>query len=485
MTDTSQADLRAVRDSASALECGPLVARLREFYSSGATRDVDARLAVLRQLRAGINAHKDALVEALASDLGKPAPEAITTEIGAVVAELDHVAQNLKAWLAPGRFSLGAMLLPGSGRTVREPLGTVLIIAPWNYPVSLALSPLVGAIAGGNTAVVKPSEVTPRVSEAITRLLEEHVDPAWVSVVEGGVDETTALLEQRYDLIFYTGNGEVGRIVAHAAANHLTPTVLELGGKSPAFVDEGMDLTVVARRIAWGKFTNAGQTCVAPDYVVATAPVLRQLEFKLQEQIEAMYGPDPRTSDAYGRIVNERHAKRVEALIDPAKVVSGGEADLNERYIAPTIMTNVTVADPCMQEEIFGPVLPLVEVEDYEEAIGLINDGDKPLTLYVFSERPEVEAAFVERTSSGSVACGLTLAHLSSPNMPFGGVGESGMGAYHGRASLEAFTHLKPVAKKPLTPDTLRLIYPPYGREQALLHRFMGVRERVIRRRRR
>lgn len=448
----------------------------RDFFESGRTRDIQGRRDELARLREGIREHTEELCAALEADLGKQRHESMLTEISVVLAEIDHVSRHLDTWLRPGQFSIGATLLPGSGTLVREPLGAVLVIAPWNYPVSLALSPLIGAIAGGNAAVLKPSEVAPHTSEFLATLIREHVTPGWVQVVEGGVDQNTALLEQRWDLIFFTGSTAVGRIVAEAAARHLTPTILELGGKSPVFVDEGMDLNAVARRIAWGKFANAGQTCVAPDYVLATAPVLHTLEKALMRQVARMYGRDPQKSPGFGRMITESHARRVAALIDPAKVVCGGESDPRARYIAPTILRGVTANDACMQEEIFGPVLPLVEVSGVDEAIAFINEGEKPLTLYVFSERPEVEQAFVERTSSGSVALGLTLAHVGCVEMPFGGVGESGMGAYHGRASVEAFTHLKPVVKKPLKPDTLRLVYPPYGPVATLAHKIRSLR---------
>ncbi|MDO5645905.1 MAG: aldehyde dehydrogenase family protein [Dermabacter sp.] len=465
--------------AADAPEAGDVIARdvreLRSAFTSGATRDIEARLRVLTQLQRGIEAESEALTRALAADLGKHAAEAAITEIGAVLSEIAHVKKHLAGWLAPRRFGIGAMLMPGRGTLVREPLGLALIISPWNYPVNLALSPLVGAIAGGNTAIVKPSEVAGATSRAIAHLLRTHVSADWVRVIEGGVEETTALLAERFDIIFYTGNSAVARIVAAAAAKHLTPTVLELGGKSPVFVDQGMDIPQVAKRLAWGKFTNAGQTCVAPDYVLATAPVIKELQRAIPREVAAMYGAHPKESPAYGRIINEKHVERIASLIDPEKVVSGGEVDEAARYIAPTLMSGVSLDDPVMQEEIFGPVLPLVEVSGPDEAIDIITAREKPLTLYVFTDDPDVEQAFVDKTSSGSVALGLTLAHLGSPHMPFGGVGESGMGAYHGRASVEVFTHLKPVVKKPLRPDTLQVVYPPYGKVTGLLTRVLGV----------
>ncbi|MFC0674738.1 aldehyde dehydrogenase family protein [Brachybacterium hainanense] len=451
------------------VEIAAQVAALRAGFRSGRTRPLAARLAALDALARGVREHGDALREALREDLGKHPVEADVTEIGPVLAEIAHVRRNLRRWLVPRPVPLGALLAPGSGRLHRDPLGTVLVIAPWNYPVNLSLMPLIGAIAGGNTAILKPSEVAPASSAALAALIGEHLDPAWVQVREGGVPETTALLAERFDLVFYTGGGPVAKIVAHAAAEHLTPVVLELGGKSPVFVDEGTDLAAAARRIIWGKLTNAGQTCVAPDHLMATRATLDALVPHLRDAIRAQHGADPRHSPAYGRIVNQRHTERLAALIDPAHVVIGGQVDIPARYVAPTVLDGVRPADPCMGEEIFGPILPLLEVSSADEAIARIEAGDAPLTAYVFSPDAQVQDRFVRGTRSGSLALDVTLAHLGAREMPFGGVGASGSGAYHGRASLEAFTHAKPVVRKPLSPDTLRLIQPPYSGARARL----------------
>ena len=449
-------------------------AALRDAFESGRTRSIRARLDQLDALRRALRSERRRLTSALEQDLGKGRIDSAITELGVVTQEIAHTSRHLRSWLAPEKLTLGAMLAPSGGRLIREPLGLTLIIAPWNYPLNLTLSPLVAAIAGGNTVIVKPSEVAPATSAALTHLIRTHLDPDWVRVVEGAVEETTALLEQRFDLIFYTGNGTVGRIVARAAAEHLTPTILELGGKSPLFVDQGVDLERAARRIVWGKFSNTGQTCVAPDYLMATAKTVEELLPHLRRAVRELYGPDPRRCEAYGRMVSARHFDRVLALIDDEKVICGGtgDADRERRFIPPTIMQDVDWDDAVMGEEIFGPVLPLLAVSGPDEAIARIRSGDKPLTAYVFSPRRAVEERFAEETSSGSLALGLTLAHVGTPGMPFGGVGESGMGAYHGRAGIEAFTHAKPVVKKPLSPDTLRLVYPPYR----------GIKRRLLRR---
>ncbi|GAA1488699.1 aldehyde dehydrogenase family protein [Brachybacterium sacelli] len=447
------------------------VAALRVSFDAGTTRDISARLAQLDALRRGLRRENRRLTQALAQDLGKNRTEAAITEIGAVMQEISHVTKHLRSWLRPEKLSLGALLAPASGEVRREPLGLTLIIAPWNYPLNLTLSPLVAALAGGNTAIIKPSEVAPATSAALAHLLRTYLDPAWVRVTEGAVEETTALLQQRFDLIFYTGNGTVGRVVARAAAEHLTPTVLELGGKSPVFVDEGVDLAVTARRIVWGKFTNTGQTCVAPDYLMATPRTLEKLLPHLRRAVREMYGRDPRRSRDYGRLVSEKHFDRVLSLIDDERAVLGGtgQADRADRYLAPTLMTGVDWDDPVMGEEIFGPVLPLLAVDGPDEAIARIRERDKPLTAYVFTDRAAIQERFATETSSGSLAVGMALAHIGTPTLPFGGVGESGSGAYHGRAGLEAFTHAKPVARKALTPDTLRIVYPPYTRAKRAL----------------
>lgn len=448
------------------------VTALRDSFDAGTTRSLEARIAQLDALVRGLRAERPRLLKALELDLGKSRTESLITELGVVTQEIAHLRKNLRAWLRPERFGPGLLLAPSSGKIRREPLGTTLIISPWNYPVNLALAPLIGAIAGGNTAILKPSEVAPATSAALAHLVRTHLDPAWVRVVEGAVEETTLLLEQRFDLIFYTGNGTVGRIVARAAVEHLTPTVLELGGKSPVFVDAGTDLATTARRIVWGKFTNAGQTCVAPDYLMAERSTLDALVPHLKDAVASMYGRTPQRSRDYVRMVNQKHFDRVLALIDDDKAVLGGTAgaDRANRYLPPTILDGVDWDDPVMGEEIFGPVLPLLEVSGPDEAIARINSGEKPLTAYVFSPRPDVEERFIAETSSGSLALSHTLAHLGSQTMPFGGIGESGMGKYHGRASLQVFTHAKPVVKKPLRPDTLRLVTPPYrGAKRALL----------------
>ncbi|MFF9242309.1 aldehyde dehydrogenase family protein [Streptomyces sp. NPDC014801] len=427
------------------------VARLRATFRTGRTRPVAWRTAQLHALRAMLTEQGAELAAALHADLGKSEPEAYRTEIDFTVREIDHTLDHLDAWLRPEPAPVPAHLgADATAWTQADPLGVVLVIAPWNYPAQLLLAPLVGALAAGNAVVVKPSELAPATSAALARLLPAHLDTEAVAVVEGGVPETTALLAERFDHIFYTGNGTVGRIVMRAAAEHLTPVTLELGGKSPAFVDAGTDLDVVADRLVRGKFLNAGQTCVAPDYVLTDPATAAALEPALAAAVEKVYGPDPRTAPHYSRIVNERHFDRLTALLDSGRVVTGGGSDRAAKYIAPTVLADVDPKAPVMQEEIFGPILPIVTVDGLDEAIAFVTDRDKPLALYVFSASDDTRRRFAAETSSGGLGYGLPLAHLTVPDLPFGGVGESGMGNYHGRWSLETFSHRKAVLDKPL-----------------------------------
>lgn len=428
-----------------------VVSRLRATFRSGRTKPVAWRTNQLRRLRELLTSHGEDLAAALHADLGKSSTEAFRTEIDFTVREIDHTLDHLDGWLrresAPVPAHLGA---DATAWTQYDPLGVVLVIAPWNYPLQLLLTPMLGALAAGNAVVAKPSELAPATSAFVARLLPRYLDTDAVAVVEGGIPETTALLAERFDHIFYTGNGTVGRIVMRAAAEHLTPVALELGGKSPAFVDRDADLAVVADRLARGKFLNAGQTCVAPDYVLTDAETAQALESELARAVEALFGAEPRTATEYGRIVNERHFDRLISLLDSGRTVTGGDSDRAAKYIAPTVLADVDPKSPVMQEEIFGPILPIVTVTDLDEAIGFINDRDKPLALYVFTESDTTRERIAAETSSGGLGFGLPLAHLTVSDLPFGGVGESGMGSYHGRYSIETFSHRKAVLEKPL-----------------------------------
>ncbi|WP_371481450.1 aldehyde dehydrogenase family protein [Kitasatospora sp. NBC_00315] len=448
-SSTAESSTDPATDPAAA-DAPAVVARLRAAYATGRTKPLDWRLGQLAALRRLLTEQSEALTEALHADLGKGPAEAYRTEIGFTLNELDHTVRHLDEWLRPKPAAVPEGFLPAEARAVREPLGVVLVIAPWNYPLQLALAPVVGALAAGNAVVVKPSELAPATSAAIARLLPRYLDPGAVAVVEGAVAETTALLEQRFDHIFYTGNGAVGRIVMAAAARHLTPVTLELGGKSPVVVDAGTDLAVTARRIVAGKFLNAGQTCVAPDYVLAVGGTAPELEAELAAAVRERYGDDPSADPEYGRIVNDRHFERLTALLGDGRPVTGGGHDRATRYIAPTVLTDVSAQAPVMREEIFGPVLPVLTVPDLDAAIAFVNGRDKPLALYAFTESQTTKDRLAAETSSGALVFGLPVSHLAVPALPFGGVGESGMGRYHGEYSVETFSHTKAVLDKPL-----------------------------------
>ena len=428
-----------------------VVARLRATFRSGRTKPVEWRTTQLRRLRELLTENGIELAAALHADLGKSSTEAFRTEIDFTIREIDHTLDHLTDWLRPESAPVPAHLgADATAWTQYDPLGVVLVIAPWNYPAQLLLAPVVGALAAGNAVVAKPSELAPATSSAIARLVPAYLDTDAVAVVEGGVPETTALLAERFDHIFYTGNGTVGRIVLRAAAEHLTPVTLELGGKSPAFVDRDADLAVVADRLVRGKFLNAGQTCVAPDYVLTDPETAAALEPLFVKAVETLYGADPAASGEYGRIINERHFDRLTGLLDSGRTVVGGQSDRTAKYIAPTVLADVDPEAPVMREEIFGPILPIVTVDGLDAAIDFINDRDKPLALYVFTDSETTRGRIADETSSGGLGYGLPLAHLTVSDLPFGGVGESGMGNYHGRYSIETFSHRKAILEKPL-----------------------------------
>lgn len=465
-----------------------VVATARARFDSGVTRPLEWRRGQLKALRTLLAEGESELLEALESDLGKHPTEALASEVNVLRSEITHTLKHLASWARPHSAKVPLEMQPAKAQVVSEPLGVVLVIAPWNYPLQLALAPLIGVLAAGNTAVLKPSEIAPRTSDALARLVPKYLDAEAVQVVEGGVPETTAVLAERFDHIVYTGNGRVARIVMHAAAEHLTPVTLELGGKSPVWFDDDEHLAQAARRIAWAKYLNAGQTCVAPDYILTTSERVGPLVAALEEAVVELWG-EPSTSEAYGRIVDDRQHARLSGLLDTlpagAEVAFGGEKDADDRYLAPTVVTLPEVSDvtarrdsddtaPIVRDEIFGPILPVLPVADLDAAIAYVNAGDKPLALYVFSADSATQDAWVARTSSGAVSFDAGIIHVAMPGVPFGGVGESGMGAYHGEDSWRSFSHRKPVISKPLAPDTLRLIQPPYGQLTRSAVRLLG-----------
>jgi aldehyde dehydrogenase (NAD+) len=452
-----------------------VVKHVRAGFDDGLLRDLAARKAQLHQLRRLLVEQEDRLLAALAADMGKPPVEGYAADIGFTTREITHLLAHLDRWVRPRSVRVPAVTRPGRAQVRPEPLGVALVIAPWNYPVQLLLAPAAAALAAGNAVVLKPSEISAHTAEALAELVPRYLDERVVAIVTGGVDETTALLGERFDHIFYTGNGRVGRVVMAAAAAHLTPVTLELGGKSPAIVAADAHVEVAARRIAWAKFLNAGQTCVAPDYVLVDRAVEASLLRALAEAVGAFYGPDPRRSRDFARIVNEPHFARLAGLLDAGgfrEVVVGGERDRATRYLAPTVLAGVDPGAAVMGEEIFGPILPVLAVDDVDEAVTFVNQRDKPLALYVFGGQAATDRV-VERTSAGGVCVNHAVLQVAVPELPFGGVGESGIGAYHGRAGFERFSHLKPVLSKPARPDP-PVLYPPYSRlKRWLLRRAM------------
>ncbi|MBU6329701.1 MAG: aldehyde dehydrogenase family protein [Acidobacteria bacterium] len=443
---------------------------LRSTYDSGHTRPLEWRRRQLEQMKRMLEENEAEFLDALRTDLGKPAVEGFITDIAFVTSELDAMIKNLRKWNKPERVGTPLVTMPAKSHLVPEPLGVVLVIAPWNYPIQLLLVPAAGAIAAGNCVVMKPSEVSSATSAALGRLVPKYMDPAAVAIVEGGVPETTDLLGQRFDHIFYTGNGTVGRVVMAAAVANLTPVTLELGGKSPVIIDESADLRVAARRIAWGKWLNAGQTCVAPDYILVPESKQDALVAELRTAIGEFYGEDPHLSDSYGRIVSPRHFDRLESLMAGGTPAVGGDTKSDERYIAPTVLVDVDPDSQLMAEEIFGPLLPIIPVTSVAESIAFINARPHPLALYVFAENKSVIDTVLTRTTAGGVTVNGTLMHLTNPNLPFGGIGESGMGGYHGKAGVRLFQHLKPVLTRGTKLDP-SIAYPPYTARKAKIFR--------------
>ncbi|TML79576.1 MAG: aldehyde dehydrogenase family protein [Actinobacteria bacterium] len=457
-------------------EIAKLVAKLRDTFDSGHTRPHAWRKQQLKQMKALLREGEDELARALQEDLGKAPIEAWATELNLVSREIDHMLSKLDSWAKPRRAHVPLVMQPAKARIIPEPLGVVLVIAPWNYPVQLQLLPIAFAIAAGNAVIGKPSELAPATSGAMARLVAKYMDPDAVAIVEGAAEETTTLLAERFDHIFYTGGPNVARIVMEAAAKHLTPVTLELGGKSPAIIDRNVDLDGAARRVVYGKFVNTGQTCVAPDYILVDQSVERPFVDRLVANLKTFYGDDPKASKDYGKIVNDRHFGRLVGLLDAGgyqETVIGGKdkADASARYMPPTILRGVDPNAKVMQEEIFGPILPVIPVPDVDAAISFVNAREKPLSLYVFSKDKSAANKVLRRTSSGSACVNTAIIQLAVPELPFGGVGESGMGAYHGKRGFDTFSHLKSVLDKPTKPDP-PLLYPPYKK----------VRERLLRR---
>ncbi len=431
-----------------------------QSYKSGRLRSYNQRIEILDKLFGVINSSRADIKKALAEDLGKSKFESYISEVGFILSEIKHTKKKLKKWMRLKKVGSPLVYFPVKSEIHYEAFGSVLIIGPWNYPFQLIISPLIGAIAAGNTAVLKPSELAPSTSRVIKELIDKTFDSSVIAVVEGGVEETQFLLDQKFDYIFYTGGETVGKIVMEKASKHLTPVTLELGGKSPCFVFGEVDFDITAKRIVWGKLFNTGQTCVAPDYLIIDKSISEKLVNKIEEYIIKFYGKSPEKNNDYGSIINERHFDRITSLIDKELVLIGGSSNKETLYIEPTVQ-KATASSLIMQQEIFGPVLPIIEVENLKEALDFVVDRPKPLATYVFSKDKKIQNAVIENISSGGICINDTLIHLDNDELPFGGVGTSGMGSYHGQHSFELFSHKKAVMRRSFKFEN-SLRYPPY-----------------------
>ncbi|UOQ85360.1 aldehyde dehydrogenase [Gracilibacillus salinarum] len=444
----------------------------RAFFETNQTKELFFRLQALKKLKAGIQQYEDAILDAVKKDLNKSRSEAFMTEIGFLYSEIDHVISELPNWTKRQKVKT-AMTHTGSKSYIyQQPYGVALIIAPWNYPFQLALAPLIGAIAAGNCAVIKPSEYTPETSAIIKDLMDEIYPSSFVTVVEGAVETSQELLDEDFDYIFFTGSVPVGRKVMEQAAKHLTPVTLELGGKSPAVVHHDANLEIAAKRIAWGKFTNAGQTCVAPDYLYVHEDIRQSFLSELKHQIQLMYGEHPLHNDDFVRIVHEKHFDRLASFLPNGTTILGGKTDRNHLKIEPTLLTDITWEDEIMQDEIFGPVLPILSYQQLDEVVTGIQQHPNPLAFYFFSENDALAEAIIDKVSFGGGCINDTMYHLATPYLPFGGVGTSGTGAYHGKDSFLTFSHQKSVLKQTTAFD-VPLRYPHIKNGIKWMKRFM------------
>lgn len=436
---------------------------VRDFFQTQSTKDIKFRKKYLKALKKSIKKHEPDILDALKSDLGKNKVEAYATEVGFVMKELSYIIKELKNWAKTKSVTTPMMQFPAKSFIKYEPYGTVLIIGPFNYPFQLVMSPLIGALAAGNCAVVKPSEMTPQTSMVVQEILEEVFPEDYVKVVQGEKEVTSQLLDERFDYIFFTGSTKVGQIVYEKASKHLTPVTLELGGKSPVIIDDTANLKVAAERIAFGKFMNAGQTCVAPDYVIIDNTVKMKFVKALQTTIQEFYGAQIEQSEDFGRIVNDNHFNRLVNIIEDSRqqVIYGGESNADELFVAPTIILDPKLSDSVMQQEIFGPILPIIGYDTFNEVYDIVEQYEKPLALYLFTEDSDQITAVFNRLSFGGGCVNDTILHLANPNLPFGGVGHSGIGSYHGKYSFELFSHEKSYITKSTKLES-GLLFPPY-----------------------
>lgn len=438
-----------------------VIEKQRSFFNTHRTKDLDFRVENLKKLKKIIQAYEDKICSALWEDLHKPKLEAYGTEVGLVLNELTLQIRKLRKWAKPNRVKTPLLHFISKSYIYTEPLGCVLIFAPWNFPFQLLFNPLLGAISAGNCVVLKPSQHTPHTAEVMEEMISSNFDPAYIALFKGGREINNVLLNAKFDFIFFTGSSRVGRIVMEAASKNLTPFCLELGGKNPCIVDKEANINFAAKRITWSKFFNAGQTCVAPDYLLVHKDVKKEIIERIKSFIQSFYGSEPGKSKDYNRIVNQANVERLSELIQSGKVIFGGEVDVTRKYVAPTLIDEVKPEDPVMQEEIFGPVLPILEFDRTEEVFRIINNMPKPLSLYIFTNNKKLQKEILRKTSSGNGAINESVMQFSNPFLPYGGVGESGMGRYHGKKSFEAFSNLKSILKKTNLFD-IPVRYPPF-----------------------
>ena len=450
-----------------------ILGKQKDFFNAGKTKDIGFRLEMLSALRRAIREHEEDILNALKLDLNKAPFEAYETELGVVLEEIKYIKKHLQAWAKPKLVYTPSILFASVSHIHTEPYGSVLIMAPWNYPFMLPLVPLVGAIAAGNCVVLKPSAYAPHTALVIEKLLGSIFDESFVAVVRGGREVNKTLLDEAFDYIFFTGGTEVGKTVMQAAAKRLTPVTLELGGKSPCIVDETANIKLAAKRIVWGKLMNAGQTCVAPDYFLVHRSVKARLIQEMVRCIAAMYSENPLHNDEYPKIINQKHFERLLALMQSGRIIAGGQSDADALRIAPTIIDDVTWESAVMQEEIFGPLMPVMEFDSLHDVISMLNARPKPLALYLFTTSKQNEKRIISSVSFGGGCVNETIIHISNPHMAFGGVGESGMGQYHGKFSYDTFSHAKGIVKKSNLIDIF-VRYPPFKNRMAFLKFVMG-----------
>lgn len=449
-----------------------IIEKQRSYFNTGATLPLAFRINQLIRLKQALKEYEPQLLAALQEDLGKPVFEGYEAELGILYEEINFTLKHIKSWAKPKRVPTPLVHFPAKSAVYTEPLGVVLIMSPWNYPLQLTVAPLIAAISAGDCAAVKPSRYSPATSGVIEKMLNHYFEQEYISVFQGGSQVNTALLELKFDHIFFTGSPHVGRIVMEAAAKNLTPVTLELGGKSPCIVDETANIALAARRIAWGKLINAGQTCVAPDYVLVHESVMDQFIKEYGASVRTFYGDDILNNAEYCKIINEKHFSRLKGLLSSGTVVFGGNTDETGRKIEPAVLTDVSLQSPVMQEEIFGPILPILPFRSFTETIDFVKARPKPLALYLFTTDAQRELRVLNEVPFGGGCVNDTVVHLSNPNMHFGGVGESGMGGYHGKMGFYAFSHQKSVLKKSNRLD-VRFRYAPYGERLSLLKKLM------------